>query len=357
MRGLAALLVVLFHINAVINNGKNDPSTFGAFWTRGYSGVDMFFVISGFVMVYVTRNLQNGAKNALSFIYARISRIYPLWWVFASLMMLYFWLSYGQPAAPDKVSGDKILPHILKSLFLLPQYHDPVFGVGWTLIHEMMFYLIFALGLLFDRKFLSTWILVWAGVIVLFGIVGNTLPTHSRSFSQLLVSPMNLEFIFGALAGILFLRFKNVPKPLALSLFIIGIILFLISLTIADPMNKFALNWFRVFVFGLPCAFIVLGASWVEQPNNEVKSSVFVVLGDWSYSIYLSHMLVLLGLRRIWQTNAAETYLPKWLKWGNVGIVDDLIFASIAFVLILLISWISFHFIERPSIRWLRKKY
>ena len=125
MRGVAALLVVVFHIYGMFFEGSPLERGFGAFYARGYAGVDMFFVISGFIMVYVTVGLQPSFKRAGLFLWARVSRIYPVWWVFAALMMLYFFIAYGQAAPPDKVEGKAVLPFISKSLLLMPQKHHP----------------------------------------------------------------------------------------------------------------------------------------------------------------------------------------------------------------------------------------
>ena len=78
LRGLAALLVVMFHISSMFRlNGEPRSDALGAFWDRGFAGVDMFFVISGFIMVYVTRNLPQTVQAYQRFLWARLTRI---WW-------------------------------------------------------------------------------------------------------------------------------------------------------------------------------------------------------------------------------------------------------------------------------------
>lgn len=90
LRGVAAFLVLIFHLNAILYSGNKDTNQIGAFWANGFAGVDMFFVISGFIMVYVARDIVPGFKSSVRFLFFRVARIYPLWWFFASLMMVYF---------------------------------------------------------------------------------------------------------------------------------------------------------------------------------------------------------------------------------------------------------------------------
>lgn len=353
LRGVAAFLVLIFHLNAILYSGAKITNQMGAFWANGFAGVDMFFVISGFIMVYVTRNIVPGFKNSIRFLFSRIARIYPLWWFFASLMIIYFSVTYGQASAPDKVTGANIAPHIIKSLLLLPQRHDPVFGVGWTLIHEMLFYSLFALCLLISQRYLPIILMAWAVLIVVIGFISNGQPLHAQNFQQLLTSPLNIEFVFGAFAALAFHSFKEKSgfQLLPRTLFWLGIVLFILALMIPVPGKKNMFNWARVIMFGLPCTLIVFSVACVEQKGKLKVSTPLIELGNWSYSLYLSHMLVLLGLRRIWQTGAAEQFLPEQLKWGALGPFNELAFIFLALFLSIFTAWLSYHTIERTSIR------
>jgi len=163
LRGIAALLVLVFHIaeiqRSVIGTGP-DTIWLSGWWNGGYSGVDLFFVISGFIMVYVTQNKAGSWRHSLQFLYARIVRIYPVWWVFSGIMALYFWQAYGVPADIERanISGG-LGAYLLRSVLLLPQAAVPVLGLGWSLIHEVYFYLVFALILCVPRRYL-VWILM-----------------------------------------------------------------------------------------------------------------------------------------------------------------------------------------------------
>jgi len=115
----------------------------------GMAGVDIFFVISGFIMVYVTHKWTAGAaKHIPEFLSSRALRIYPLYWI-VSLPLLGLYL-----LRPDLVFSASVWnePNLLKSFLLWPDVAYPLLEIGWTLIHEMSFYLIFALILIAPRR-------------------------------------------------------------------------------------------------------------------------------------------------------------------------------------------------------------
>ncbi len=353
LRGVAAMLVLIFHMEAMFREGGPWPREIGAFWGRGFAGVDLFFVISGFIMVYVTRDIAPSARAAGRFFYDRITRIYPLWWVFAGLMMLYYLTAYGQAAAPDKASGAEVMSYIVKSLLLVPQHGDPVLGVGWTLIHEMLFYLLFTIGLLFSRKFLPLWLGVW-GLLILASLSLGRLPIHATNLLELIISPLNLEFILGAAVAIILGTFTPRQGGLWLGL---GVLTFAAALLVYPDNKLLPFNLTRVICFGLPGAAIILGAVILERQGRLKIPNALVKIGDWSYSLYLSHLLVLLSIKRIWNMQIISPYIPEPLKWGAPGWLDNIAFIVIAFIGSLVTACISYHLIERTSLKLLRRKF
>jgi len=92
LRGIAAVLVVFYHIALFLREGAW-PGVSGyptGIWDQGWVGVDLFFVISGFIMVWTTRDIQRGVGTAANFLWRRALRIYPLWWICAAVMAVYF---------------------------------------------------------------------------------------------------------------------------------------------------------------------------------------------------------------------------------------------------------------------------
>ncbi len=353
LRGIAALLVLIFHIDAMFHEGAPRSRDFGDFWARGFAGVDMFFVISGFIMVWVTQETELKVRSSWHFLYARLTRIYPTWWIFAFLMMGYFYFSYGQPAAPDKVSGDDILPYTIKSLLLLPQNYDPVLGVGWTLVHEMQFYILFATFLLAPRKFLPVFLGMWASIIVLVNLVQGTFVGHAKNNWELFTSPLNIEFIFGAYAALWPRpqRFRNIVY-----IFCAGILFFFLATLFQFPLSNEYFNWVRVAIFGVPSALLIIGAVHLECQGKLWVPKPLIILGDWSYSLYLSHILILLTIKRLWNKGIIHDALPAPLKWGAEGWLDNVLYIALALSASIIFACISYHVIEKTSLKLLRRK-
>ena len=351
MRGIAALLVVIFHISTLSRiAGTARSQELGAIWDRGFAGVDMFFVISGFIMVYVTQNLRPTVKNYERFIWSRLSRIYPLWWIYAFAMMAYFYIAYGQPASPDVTDSDGVLPYVLKSIFLIPQEFEPVLGVGWTLIHEMMFYILFAFGLLFPRKFLPVWLMIWAAIIAGAAMLGPQ-PIHAKTYPQLLISPLNIEFVLGALVGIWLTQDKGKSSGIFLW---IGAALFIGAMIIHLPGKGSEFNWQRVAAYGVPSAMMILGAVVLEREGRLKIPGFLVRLGDWSYSLYLGHFLVLLAIRRIWQM--VNDKAPGTAEFNAQLGLHTALFVVLGMTLAILVSAISYYLLERPVAKLLKRE-
>jgi peptidoglycan/LPS O-acetylase OafA/YrhL len=164
LRGIAALIVVCFHsANSFRNHLPSDLSSEGyqreyqlmsGFWDRGFAGVDLFFVISGFIMMYVSFRKKPSFETCFIFLHARLIRVFPVWWLFASIISVYYFSAYGAPGDPDRagmVGGP--WKFFVQSMLLIPQNALPVLYTGWTLIHEIHFYVIFAILLLLPRKY------------------------------------------------------------------------------------------------------------------------------------------------------------------------------------------------------------
>ncbi len=432
MRGLAALLVTLYHVRALETlaiadsgmvlsaTGAPEPGLMSGLWGNGFIGVDLFFVISGFIMVYVTRDLAQGWRPVASFLFARASRIYPLWWLFASVMVLYFLYAYGVPvdAAQAAKSGQSNLEHLLKSYLLVPQSVFPVLGVGWTLVHEMYFYFVFAAALALPRRWLPYVLLVW-GVCVVAGSLGGLSGPFAINYPALIFYPMTVEFILGAFAGLL-VASGRIWKP-AILLILGAVWLAAVMQLVPTPeghgaaWTDFILQWGRVLIYGVPSALIIYAVAGLEVQNRlrvlfpafaaalgfvlgavligggaalgwqifaglagavlfgggityfnredrvwmKRSEDVLVVIGDWSYSIYLCHMLVLSALRRLFPMFAefgeSRMGLPAGtldiLRLGSAGIWDNLVFLIVAIVATLAISGLAYRGFERPLTR------
>ena len=354
LRGLAALLVALYHCAGIQKAGLDPSRTaeislLSGIWDRGYAGVDLFFVISGFIMVYVTHGKRYNRKNIGHFLYNRVTRIYPLWWIFASIMALYFLISYGQLAAPDHVSEVKSLGYFVKSLLLMPQQHVPILAVGWTLIHEIYFYVIFAGFLFFDRNKLPLLLCGWMALILLGALMGFNY-TSARDYVSLMTSLLTLEFIAGAFAALLITREIIKFEKTCL---IMGVISAIVAMMFYTDTSFDLSKWGRVAVYTIPFTLIIYGAVICEKKGYINYPGFLVSLGDWSYSLYLSHFLVFLTIRRVLEY--AAPFLPDELHYQAEGWIDNLVFTVVALTATIMFSALCYKFIEQPLLKLSRR--
>lgn len=269
LRAIAALGVVVAHtsiLNSILATSFVQK-------INGYqyvAGVDLFFVISGFIMIYITRD---GARPG-TFLLARAARIYPLWWV----------LSLA--AAPATVLVLVGYPHeqagyLVRSLFLLPtsvnaqgELYLPPVGAGWTLIYEMFFYLVFALALATGPRLLS--LKASAALLACYGI-GFLLPDRSLA-KVFLGNAVYLEFIFGmAIAEVYFARRFDWLAVAAL----IAAATYLRWYPSADNATYRAIWW------GVPSAALLMLALALERLR--IRAPQFLAFfGDAAYATYLA---------------------------------------------------------------------
>ena len=253
LRAFAALNVVLFHIIAISQQqGFGSPSLeFLRDW--GANGVDIFFVLSGFIMVYIS---ELRPRTAGAFLRNRAIRIVPIYWILTLVGVVAVLLAgdfRGDPVAAK--------PILTSFLFLTRWTHVemPILYVGWTLEWEMLFYLIFGVCLLFKNKTVQ-YVLP---LIILLGLV---------VFAG--QDPIILEFGFGMIVAKL--SKLSFVKRNAAMIALLGASLLLGSIWIKPELQQ-AILW------GLPSALLVLGLANMPQWKFRLGKH----LGDASYSIYL----------------------------------------------------------------------
>lgn len=335
-------MVVVSHL--LIVERKYSPDQILGDWAAyGMVGVDLFFVISGFIMVYVMWERPRGVKAAGEFLWSRAARIYPLYWI-VSLVLLVFWF-----IRPDMVfSSIDAPPDILKSFALFPHDREPLLAVGWTLVHEMYFYLVFAGIMLLPRPALLPCLIWWALLIAMFQMYHIRGPQTSSPALALIGSTMTYQFIVGAvLAWALKIgeqsRAVGASRTFetAASILLLGIgIVWLISAVM--QLAQYPDNSSRGWELAGPCGFIVLGLACRDFAGKAIFSPLITV-GDWSYSLYLTHVLSLTIMGRIWTNFKSESWID------NVLVLLVMIAVTIA------LSGLVYTYIERPIIKATRK--
>lgn len=281
LRAIAALMVVYFH--AVLQFQKVDPSFDPERYLFGETGVDIFFVLSGFVMWLTTAGRQ---ISPMEFYRRRIRRIVPLYWM-ATLFSAA--VAFAVPSILKSTVFD--VPHLLASLVFLPWVNPadtnmivPVVVPGWTLNYEMFFYLVFAALLTVpeERRLAG---LVAAFVLIL--AVCHLLPaTTATTFYG---NPIILEFLAGALLGRLYMQKILLPQPSAWAALALGFAFLVINEFLCDVTM-------RSYMWGIPALFIIYGAVSIDFSKFRTIGWLNY-LGDASYSIYITHAFTLAFLR------------------------------------------------------------
>ncbi|MBZ9742491.1 MULTISPECIES: acyltransferase family protein [unclassified Mesorhizobium] len=272
LRGLAAFAVVFFHIS----------EQFGGPFRVGAAGVDLFFVISGFIMWVTTVNRPVDPQR---FMWRRIVRIVPLYWIVTLLTALAIFLK------PQFLFGHVLSPtNFVGSLLFLPVLQDgslhPVVIQGWTLCYEMMFYVIFALALLLGEKLRFAALI---GVLSLIVVLNLLL---LKGYPEAFTSPIVLEFAAGVVVGRLWMKDVRLQLVLALSL-VAGGLLLLVAAQMLDPEMPRVLRW------GIPATLVVAGAVFAERAKPFRPMALFTFFGNASYSIYIWHVLVVVAVTGI----------------------------------------------------------
>lgn len=328
LRGIAVLLVMLLHLSAIEKKYSAD-TIIPDFFHIGAFGVDVFFVISGFIMVTVTEHLARNCKTALHFLFLRITRIYPLYWLSTAIIALIVTL------LPGITSFTSSAPYFLvKSLFLLPQESIPLLSVGWTLVHEMNFYVVFSLFLLLHKQWLPTALLLWSLITTAF--YSYLSPTQElQPWLYIVTNPLNLEFTMGCCIALLSGKLKfHFPLMVSAAGFMLAIAGWKYWQLQTGNGTDFPLGGDRVILFTLPSALILAGVVAMEK-SGKFLPDFLQKIGDASYSVYLTHVLLLSGMGKIWQSIACSN-----------SILDNIVALPIIFILTLAAGGLCHRWIE-----------
>lgn len=303
LRAFAAIAVVCFHAAA---KEKTD-------FLIGEAGVDAFFIISGFLMVAITKPQTDPWK----FIIDRIVRIVPAYWIATAIMTAGIILGFFPNA--------KIEPrHAFYSLFFIPFISPsngkiwPVLVPGWTLNYEMAFYCIFGALLWFsNEKYRVLFLNIILIILVLFGIMQNPNYVLMRFYTDQIM----LEFAAGALLGLLWKQHRE-WLPGYRSTFFLAAIGFLLAWRSGGDAN-------RALTFGVPAALLVAAVLSAERTKVIREWHIPALLGNASYSIYLWHTMAISLSSKV----GHELHLSRGLLLA-VEVTSGVVIGVIAYYLI-----------------------
>ncbi|SDY51841.1 acyltransferase family protein [Pseudomonas salomonii] len=340
-RGLAALAVIAFH--SIFINAKYVT---GATWLPdmfvfGQTGVDLFFVISGFVMVLASASKFGFRGEVYNFLKGRFLRIYPVYWIYFFAVLLVFLL---KPGMVNSSQGGEV--NIVNSFLLLPDANLPLVMVAWSLIHEVWFYLVFAFILLLPRRLVPLAFVVWLCAIISVSVLytGSVNP-----YLRVIKHEFSVEFILGALAGIFYLKvtggsFKTrLPSALlgGLGLCLVAYEMLWGAIDGADVIQSISLE--RALIVGGGYMLILLALALREFESQWEVPGFLKSLGDMSYSLYLSHILTLSVCGRL------------WIAFGSAegGLVASAIFWALSLPVVIVVGYVSYRFVECPLTKYL----
>lgn len=304
----------------------------------GHAGVDLFFVISGFIMVYTT---HHGRAGPAAFFLRRVERIVPMYWL---VTLMVFSLVTVAPSIFKHTTAN--FEQLLQSLFFIPFDKGggtflPVLFVGWSLNFEMFFYAILAAAM-FTRRMTVAYGLTIVAILGLCALRAILPP--SGLVAAFYTSNIMLEFAFGMVAALAFLRAPTSPRHPGL---VIAALLTAVAVLLIWPVSDVAsaergmFNGPRMLHAGLPSLFVVGLAATLDKWGLSVRNRMVLAVGDASYSIYLTHMFV---------TQLMEKIAGKA---GVSGLAMPIVLALISLI-VACAGGIAIHrVIERPLSRWI----
>ncbi|WP_158933078.1 acyltransferase [Acidisphaera sp. S103] len=284
LRAVAAAAVAFVHIGNDAMTAGRDPAgliaKISAFlpWA---AGVDVFFVISGFVIVHASTNLFAQPGGSVRFLYRRLTRIVPLYWVLTTLFLATTLLQ--RSAIHGETGGSA---YVLASYLFIPWARpdglvEPALGLGWTLNYEMFFYLVMTPFLLLPRTRAVTACAALLCLLVTIGRIVGPTSVPLRYWSD----PIVLEFILGM--GLALAVARGLTLPGWVRIVLVGV---------AIAWLHQQVDAWRIGSFGLPGALLVAAAVSGRRPGRigPVEHGL-IRLGDASYAMYLFHPFVMRG--------------------------------------------------------------
>jgi len=302
-RGFAAVSVVCFHATTKIFDEYGFRS-FGGFFSWGFSGVQLFFVLSGFIICFIHFSDIGIPQRAGRYLYKRFARIYPVYWF---ILLLYL---------PAFLYGEKNpnWPFLIENITLIRITHfDKIVGVAWTLCHEILFYLIFLI-LILHRMMGVILITIW-GILMLYSYsTGNILmPPYTLSsltgidygvftnFMRLVSNPINALFTLGFVSFLSYRRISTHPKAeyIAIGSLLIGIFIFVAAASaywLIEGKEGICENGGAYYAaFGIAGFFLLVASGSITVEAWAANQHILLLLGNASYSIYLIHI----GLQKL----------------------------------------------------------
>ena len=335
LRGFAALAVVIHHTGGYVKRYYEPHLLLGDYFSIGFAGVDLFFVISGFIIHFTSKNYLNNPSKLKEYLSKRFVRVYPIYWIVTTLLFTLGWLvtnvlhknvfSIGYPHT--------IIAY-LQTYSLFP-LHFAINPVTWTLSYEIFFYVIFAMLIISKR-------LIFIPLLILLGSFYNIFISQSGSeltYFNFIFSGYNFEFALGCL---IFQFYEKVQLSKALSLILLSIAISIIIYFGYDVSDVDSYQ--RVLTFGLPSGLILLTLLNLEKEGFISFPKLFLTLGDSSYALYLIHFPMMLLMNKI----------PQMLGYQFTA-TQEINYSYFIIISIVITSFLVHKWIEKPIAKFILK--
>ncbi|HMO03497.1 MAG TPA: acyltransferase [Kiritimatiellia bacterium] len=342
LRGFSVLIVLLHHAGNIVELNFGDGRLYD--WFRfGRGGVDMFFVLSGFILMYLHLDDVGQPETAWTYTRKRFVRVYPLYWFYTALVL----------GAALLIDG-AIKPHkfeplrLLETFTMVPIFYSelPVISPGWSLFHEVKFYAMFLLLLAFRRP----WNLLITGALVAANLgvtawITATGGLFDHAWHAYWIGPYNVAFIAGVFAG-WWVRRAPPGATVAWSMVVAGLAVLVAGSWSDIVFDDSQLQ--RLGQYGLAGLLLTTGLVALEVRPGAVRAppNWLVRLGDASYTAYLLHYPLMFILARIMNLALGRDTMAAWPLTGGAVLLAVSVAAS----------WYAYRWIEVPLLRWSRQR-
>lgn len=317
---MAAASVVLFHTEVTLALPKYWGRSIFHLFSPGYCGVEFFFVLSGFVILLAHRNDFGRTDKVVPFLVKRFRRIYPTLWATLAVMIPVTFLMFRSQFDLAGLPG---------ALLILPSLKETWLAVEWTLRHEIIFYLLFALCLWKPKLGLPV-LAVWAILSI-----GDVIFDYDNQWIAWFLARFHLLFAAGMVAGWLFINNKIALPRVQ---FILGVLLFSATWALNCTLNPWPQKFYEM-LYGAGAFLMIVGIVRLEQLKSFRIPRPLIFLGDASYAIYLVNFPVISAAAKI---GMAFRHLPG-------GDVMAWIFTV---VLAVSVGCVFHLFVEKPLLRF-----
>jgi len=311
LRAAAALTVTIYHLKDVI--GKDEPfkQELDYFFNSGPSGVALFFVISGFIMVYITKHATFSLLSVYKFMARRFIRIWP---TYAIITLIYFVFQSRIGLQPGAIKS------VILSLLFIPVTHtDPPFygyaflPVGWTLNYEIYFYALVAISMFFSR---FRWYVFFAIIIVTLIVLPLTLgyftletqrtADHGNRYLNMIMNPIIWNFVYGVIIGLIYTNSQLFP--IFTSVFArVWLVFMFVSLALWQYWSGF-FGGLGPSQWGLGSSLLFTAFIFYNAHRPVNFPDWLVKIGDMSFSVYLVHLPVVVILGNLFKRLGYPVY-------------------------------------------------